>query len=215
MSFSADATPAVSPIAGTTDARLDQRPLGTTVLDRTTFERLVLEHLPAVHRFAVRLTGDVHAAEEVMQEALLKASRGWNTFAGRSTFRTWLLQIVVNAFRDHRPARNEAGGDREAGPLPDDVPDRRAIDPLRQSSATEQGERIAKLVSGLPPRQREVLVLHAYEGLTPSEIAAVLGIEEGNARANLHFARRRMQELLAPEMDERRRALKREEELLT
>ena len=215
MAFSAHPVPAVSPIAGTTDARFDQRPRGSTVLDRTTFERLVLEHLPAVHRFSVRLTGDVHSAEEVMQEALLKASRGWTTFAGRSAFRTWLLQIVVNAFRDHRSGRTAAGRDGAAGPLPDEVRDRRAVDPQRQSSDAEQGERIAGLVSGLPPRQREVLVLHAYEGLTTAEIAAVLGIEEGNARANLHFARRRMRELLAPEMAERRRAPGHEQELRT
>ena len=174
--------------------------MGTTVLDRTTFERLVLEHLPAAHRFAIRLTGDADAAEEVMQEALLKASRSWQSFAGRSTFRTWLYQVVVNAFRDHRTARASAGRDGKGGPLPEEVVDQRALDPAVQSSAAEQGEQIAALVSALPPRQREVLVLHAYEGLTAAEIAAVLGIEESNARANLHFARQRLKQLLAPEI---------------
>jgi len=173
--------------------------LGTTVLDRTTFERLVLEHLPAAHRFAIRLTGDADGGEEVMQEALLKASRAWRSFAGRSTFRTWLFQIVVNAFRDHRSAGSAAGRNGAAGPLPDDVPDRKSSDPSRRMSEAEQGERIARLVSALPPRQREVFVLHAYEGLTPAEIAAVLGLEESNTRANLHFARQRLKQWLAPD----------------
>jgi RNA polymerase sigma-70 factor (ECF subfamily) len=178
--------------------------MGTTVLDPTTFERLVLEHLPAAHRFAIRLTGEADAAEEVMQDALLKASRGWATFAGRSTFRTWLLAVVVNAFRDHRSARAGADRDARGGPLPDDLPDAKAPDPMRLSSEAEQGERIGRMVSALPPRQREVFVLHAYEGLAPAEIARVLEIEEGNARANLHFARKRLQELLGPEIERER-----------
>ena len=178
--------------------------MGATVLDRTTFERLVLEHLPAAHRFAVRLTGDVDAAEEVMQEALLKASRGWESFEGRSAFRTWLFQVVVNAFRDHRSARERHGANGRSRPLPEELADRRAVDPARQSDAAEQGERIAAMVSALPPRQREVFVLHAYEGLTPAEAAGVLGISESNARANLHFARARLREVLAPEIERRR-----------
>jgi RNA polymerase sigma-70 factor (ECF subfamily) len=178
--------------------------MGTSVLDRATFERLVLEHLPAAHRFAIRLTGDADAGEEVMQEALLKASRAWQTFAGRSTFRTWLLQIVINAFRDHRSAKVAAGRNGTAGPLPDDVPDLKASDPAGRMSGAEQGERIARLVSALPPRQREVFVLHAYEGLAPAQIAAVLGIEESNTRANLHFARQRLKAWLAPEPEARR-----------
>lgn len=179
--------------------------MGTSVLDRTTFERLVLEHLPAAHRFAVRLTGDVDAAEDVMQDALLKASRRWATFAGRSAFRTWLLQIVVNTFRDRLSARRgRAAANGQAQPLADDLRDPRAVDPARQSGAAEQGERIAAMVSGLPPRQREVFVLHAYEGLSTAEAAGVLGISESNARANLHFARQRLRELLAPEIERRK-----------
>jgi len=168
-------------------------------VDRTTFDRLVLDHLPAAHRFAIRLTGDTDAAEEVVQDALLRASRGWRTFRGESAFRTWLFQVVVNSFRDHRSASAIAAGRGGGDGLPDELPDRRpdARPPLERASAAEQGERVARLVSSLPPRQREVLVLHAYEGLPPAEIAAVLGLSDSNVRANLSFARQRMRELLA------------------
>ena len=52
--------------------------------DRDTFDRLMLEHLSAAQRFAVRLTGNVDEAEDVVQDALLRAARGWQTFRGES-----------------------------------------------------------------------------------------------------------------------------------
>jgi RNA polymerase sigma-70 factor (ECF subfamily) len=175
------------------------------IADRHTFDRLVREHLPAAHRFALRLTGDAEAAEELAQEALGRAAGAWRTFAGRSTFRTWLLQIVVNAFRDHLRRR---GIDASTAELPDgqahDVADPRSADPLAEASAEELGRIIAGMVSSLPPRQREVLVLVAYEHLSPTEAAAVMGVTEQNARTNLHFARERLRRQLGPYVDERR-----------
>src|SRR4051794_6345658 len=58
--------------------------------DHDSFDRLMREHLPAAHRFAMRLTGEPHEAEEVLQDALLRVARSWQTFRGESSFRTWL-----------------------------------------------------------------------------------------------------------------------------
>ena len=174
------------------------------IADRHTFDRLVREHLAAAHRFAIRLTGDLDAAEELVQEALGRAAGAWRTFAGRSSFRTWLLQIVVNAFRDRLRRR----GIDVSAELPDgqvcDMADRRAADPVAEASAGELGRIVAGMVSSLPPRQREVLVLVAYEQLSPSEAAAVIGVTEQNARTNLHFARERLRRQLEPYLGERR-----------
>ena len=155
--------------------------------DRPTLDRLVREHLPAALRFVTRLTGDLDAAEEVVQEALLRVARGWQNYRGESEFRTWLFRIVINAFRDRHTGR--------AAPeaLSDDVCDSLADDPLSLAMASELGEIVARLVSGLPSRQREVLVLTSFEGLDTQAVAAVLGITEGNVRTNLHLARERLQ----------------------
>src|SRR5215831_6144666 len=83
------------------------RPMGW-LGDRAQFDRLVSASLPAALRFAVRLTGRLDTAEEVVQEAMLAASRSWKTYRGEAQFRTWLLRIVVNAYR------NQLG--RAAGP---------------------------------------------------------------------------------------------------
>jgi RNA polymerase sigma-70 factor (ECF subfamily) len=164
--------------------------------ERATFERLVDECLPRALRFALSLTGDVDAADEVVQEAMLRASSGWRSFRGEAQFRTWLFRIVINCFRDRLVRR------RGAGPLPDDLDDPRCVAPTEAAEANELGQIIARQVSQLPPRQREVLLLTCYEGLAASEIARVLGIGEANVHATLHVARRRLRRQLAPYMAE-------------
>jgi RNA polymerase sigma-70 factor (ECF subfamily) len=165
-------------------------------IDRHTFDQLVSSHLPAAMRFAVRLSGDVHAAEDLVQEALYRAARAWQSFRGQAAFKTWLFQIVVNVFRDQL-GKSEPG----AAELKDDLADARSREPADHVEAGELGPMVARLVSALPPRQREVLVLVAYEGLTPAQAAAVLAISETNARANLAHARQRLKEQLAPYLD--------------
>jgi RNA polymerase sigma-70 factor (ECF subfamily) len=188
------------------------------IADRTIFDQLVLEHLSAAHRFAVRLTGEGDEAEEVVQDALARAARGWRTYSGRggATLRTWLFQVVVNAFRDRleRAGRRQdvaaggeagsgdAGGGSDRHPLTEQLPDPRALDPAAAAQAGELGEMTARLVSALPPRQREVLVLCAYENLSAPEAAAVLGISHQNARTCLHLARERLRQQLAPYLGE-------------
>src|SRR5437867_12782564 len=106
--------------------------------DRTTFDRLVLEHLASAQRFAIRMTGDADAAEDLMQEALLRAHRAWQTFRGESKFTTWLFRIVINCFRDRI-----AASPRSTGNLTDDVTDVKARDPARDAQSREFGEIIA------------------------------------------------------------------------
>ena len=65
-------------------------------IDRSTIDRLFVDHLPVALRFAMRLSGDPHAAEDVVQEALLRVLRQWPAYRGEASFRTWLLQIVLN-----------------------------------------------------------------------------------------------------------------------
>ena len=170
------------------------------MVDRESFDRLMLEHLSGTLRFAVRLLGDPHEAEDLVQESMLRASRNWKSFRGASSFRTWLFQIVVNAFRDRlrvRRVNSEAVGDALSDP--------RAIDPSLATQGAEFGEIVATLVSLLPPWQREVLVLIAYEQMSPTEVAKMLEMSEQNVRTNLHFARQRLKAQLQPYMTENSR----------
>lgn len=164
--------------------------------DRNSFDRQVLEQLPAALRFATKLTGDAAWAEEIVQEALVRAARSWRTFRGDSELRTWLMRIVVNAFRDQLPRR------QEPEQLNESLADMRADDPLRSAEAAEQGRLVAAAISSLPPRQREVLVLVTYEQMSAAEAARVLEMTESNVRANLSYARATLKKLLARYRDE-------------
>jgi RNA polymerase sigma-70 factor (ECF subfamily) len=159
--------------------------------DRPTFDRLVLEHLDGAVRFATRLCGNASDAEDIVQDALVRAHRGWKSFRGDSRFKTWFFQIIINCFRDHL-----AAGLRPAREMLDDVEDPGAR-PTDAAQTRELGELIALEVSRLPSRQREVLVLSAYEQLSHSEIAIALNINEQNVRTTLHLARERLRERLA------------------
>jgi len=161
------------------------------MVDRQTFDRLMLDHLDAALRFAIRLGGDPAMGEELVQEALVRAAAAREQFRGESSFRTWFFQILINVFRDGLRGRR-------CSEMPGELVDRRAIEPPAQAAASELAEQVARTVSSLPPRQREVMVLVTYERLTTSQPAAILGITEQNARTNLSLARSEIRRQLAP-----------------
>jgi RNA polymerase sigma-70 factor (ECF subfamily) len=155
-------------------------------IDRRAVDQLVVEHLPAALRMAARLTGDGHAAEDVVQEALCRVLRQWRSFRGEASFKTWLLQIVVNVDRDRRRRRTSAEA-LDAGEIAS-----RAAGPPDLAAATELQGDLRAAVDRLPQRQREVALLIWGEGLGADEAASVLGISEANVYTNLHLARNRV-----------------------
>src|SRR5437667_10643554 len=126
-------------------------------IGRKTFDRLLLDHLPALQRFTIRLCGNVELAEEIAQEAVVRAARAWRSYRGEACFKTWRFQVAINVFRDS--IARLAGSQR----LPGDLLDEKSLDPATSAQDSELGEIIAKLISTLPPRQREVLVLTIHE----------------------------------------------------
>jgi RNA polymerase sigma-70 factor, ECF subfamily len=153
-------------------------------IDRRAVDQLVVEHLPAALRLAARLAGDAHA-EDLVQEALCRVLRQWKSFRGESSFKTWLLQIVVNVDRDRRRRTRPESLD------PGDVPSP-AAGPSELAAATELQQKLRAAVDRLPARQREVAHLMWGEGLSAAETASVLGIAEANVYVNLHHARTRL-----------------------
>ena len=158
-------------------------------------DQLVEEHLPAMLRFATRLCGDPAAAEDIVQEALVRVVRSWKLFRRESEVRTWLFRIVLNVYRSRR-------GGRIASSLPPELHDPHAADPAGAALDNELAGLIAARIAALPPRQREVIVLVACEGCTPREAAEALQITEANVYATLHVARRRLREELQPYLTE-------------
>lgn len=165
-----------------------------------TLDQLVKRHLNEALKLAVRLSGRTDSAEEIVQEALLRVSKSWQTFRGEAAFRTWLFRIVINVFRDWLKRRENADSLEE---LEDIVADKRAERPDSALLRQEFHEFVAERVSALPPRQREVLILMTYEDLTAAETAQVLGTSEANVHSTLHVARERLRRELAPYLVEK------------
>jgi RNA polymerase sigma-70 factor (ECF subfamily) len=160
------------------------------------FEKLVRRYSDRAFRTAYRLLRDPHAAEDVLQEAFLKAYRGIRRFELRSGFYTWLYRIVVNLALDRRRRDRSASNVELEDRAIDDADARASLpeaeDPERSSRRREIRELVARGVETLPEGQREVLLLREVEGLSYEEIAAVMRISKGTVMSRLHYARRKM-----------------------
>lgn len=155
-------------------------------IDRRAVDQLVVEHLPAALRMALRLTGDPHAAEDLVQDALCRVLRQWRSYRGEASFRTWLLSIVVNADRDRCRRR------RPTEPIDDNQLASRSPEPRDVAAADEMNQELRTVIDRLPERQREVALLTWGEGLAAAEVATVLEISEASVYTNLHLARKRI-----------------------
>jgi RNA polymerase sigma-70 factor (ECF subfamily) len=162
--------------------------------DLAAFEVLVERHRDLVYRTATRIVGPIEA-EDVTQDAFLRAYHRLDQFRGRAAFRTWLLQITQNAALNvlARARRRPVEPDGES----DHVPDR---DPVRQPAARlerrERQERLELKLRFIRPEYRSLLVLRDLEGLSYTEIAEVLEMPLGTVKGRLHRARDELIELL-------------------
>ncbi len=169
----------VDPSAPTDDALLVRRALDGDV---AAFEALYRSHVGRVHGAILRLVGmDRARAEELTQDAFVRAWQKLASFRHESAFSTWLYRLGVNtALMDLRGRRDQKESEVEDLELAagGDVP----------FCAGERGD-LERAVSALPPRARAVLVLHDVEGWKHEEIAAELGMAVGSSKAQLHRAR--------------------------
>jgi RNA polymerase sigma factor (sigma-70 family) len=172
---------------------------GSTGYDRETvgrFERAVLPHLDAAYNLARWLAGEPADAEDVVQEAYLRALRGFGTFHGGDV-RCWVLTIVRNTcytwLRRNRGPQAMASLDDEAAGEVESTDPRPDAALLRHAEAAMVREAIEQL----PPEFREAIVLRELEGLSYKQIAEVTHLPMGTVMSRLARARQRLQQALA------------------
>ncbi len=152
------------------------------------FEELVERHRDVVVRVAARTVGE-DEAEDVAQDAFLRAFHRLDQFRDEAAFRTWLLQIT------HNTALSAAGSRVPVEPL-DGEPAGAPRTPADQLESRERARRLDVKLKGLSPAHRIVLVLRDVEGLSYEEIADVTETPLGSVKARLHRARGELIELL-------------------
>ena len=156
----------------------------------TDWNELFRQQIPNALRLAVRLTGNVHDAEDILQESLLRAARSRDSFRGDCPVHIWINRIVVNVFRTWIARR------RTTESLIDDPPqDHQPVEGLDEDM--KRAEVVARHVSRLPERQREVLVFCVYENMTAAEVAEILGVSVQNVYSTLSAAKRQLKESLS------------------
>ena len=161
------------------------------------FDEVVLPHLDAAYRLARWLTGNEHDAEDVVQEASLRAFRYFRTFTGGNG-RAWFLRIVRNTCCGWRGRRVQALTDLFDEEQHSSA--RPASDPETLLLHTDDVTLIERTLSNLPDRFRAVLVLRELEDFSYREIADVMGIPIGTVMSTLSRARQRLRRGLNDEL---------------
>ncbi|HLZ54481.1 MAG TPA: sigma-70 family RNA polymerase sigma factor [Verrucomicrobiae bacterium] len=161
------------------------------------FEQTVLPHLDAAYNLARWLAGNDHDAQDVAQEACLRALKFFGSFRGDNA-RAWLLTIVRNTFytwlRKNRPPQNviEIG---EEGLAVEDV----TVNAEILNSRLADTETIRHAIEELPVEFREIVILREMEGFSYKEIAGLADVPIGTVMSRLTRARRQLQKRLAGE----------------
>jgi RNA polymerase sigma-70 factor, ECF subfamily len=193
--------------------------------DEAVFTELVRTQTPALIRLARLNLGDLAAAEEVAQETWIGFLESLERFEGRASVRTWLYRILLNKARTRQgkdartvpfssvedegipyepsvdPGRFRGGDDQWQGhwssapPSWSDIPEDRFL-------ASETFSVVDEALRGLPPAQREVVMLRDIDGWSSTEVCNVLGLSETNQRVLLHRGRSRVREALERHLSE-------------
>jgi RNA polymerase sigma-70 factor, ECF subfamily len=179
--------------------------------DEQAFVQLVSRHHASMLRLAGSFVSSAAVAEEVVQDTWLGVLRGIDGFAERSSFKTWLLRILVNRARSTgvHERRSVAVGD--AGPVVDRArfdssgawmspPEHWVEDSEQRMLAQALTGHIHETLGQLPPRQREVVMLRDIDELSSREVCEVLEISEANQRVLLHRGRSHLRQALEAEM---------------
>jgi RNA polymerase sigma-70 factor, ECF subfamily len=181
--------------------------------DRESFYELIQPHERSVFMAAMSVVHNEADAEEIAQEAMLRALSALKSFRRESKFSTWLIQITINEarmrFRKDRkhlyestdaPAFSSEAGASDVDYAPKDYADWREI-PSEALARKELREAIARALASLAPMYREVFILRDVQKLSIAEASAALGVPSATVKTRLLRARLQLRDALAPGID--------------
>jgi RNA polymerase sigma-70 factor (ECF subfamily) len=160
--------------------------------DATAYDLLVRRYLARAVAIARRLLHDADDAEDLVQDAFMRALSRIASFDERRAFGPWFFKLLINAGLNARKSRARRAGTAEREDLPSSSPS-----PLELAERDELAERFRAALERLPARQRLVVSLFEVDGLSTVEIASMLGITPETVRWHHHQARQSLRRELA------------------
>jgi RNA polymerase sigma-70 factor, ECF subfamily len=183
--------------------------------DRDAFRVLVERHSPNVFRLAYRMTGNQHDAEEVVQEAFLRAYQKLSQFAARANFGTWVYRIAANYAIDRMRQRKSEDANREPAPRPNEdgievdamsfVPDT-APNPERLAQSEQLADHMRRALQQLTPAERTAFVMRHWGGSGIEEIAEALKSSSSAAKNTIFRSVQKLRRALEPFVEPRGQA---------
>ena len=172
---------------------------------REEFRVLVQRYQSRVYSVAYRLMGDPEEAEDIAQEAFLRAYRNLGRFQGQASFYTWVYRITTNlALSRLRYLERRGRGKSESVEQSREDPERRGLDPIdtgpnprEQLIEQDLEKRIGEALGRLPTMFRIVVVLRDIENKSYEEVARLTGLPLGTVKSRLHEGRAKLQQMLA------------------
>ena len=183
--------------------------------DPSAFEILVRRYQEKAYAIAYNMcSGDSEEAQELTQEAFLRAFRSLNNFRGKSSFYTWFYRILVNTCLDSRRRRKrlesiftfwrrDRGGRSDSKAMDEDYPDPGVKNnPMTALRGKQLAQEISEALATLPEKQRVIFQLKVLHGMKIREIAQIVGSAEGTVKSHLfratHFLRDALQDWVQP-----------------
>jgi len=191
------------------DAIAVERTLGG---DRDAYRVLVERHSRTVYRMAYRMMGNAHDAEDVVQEAFLRAYEKLKQFAGNANFGTWVYRIAANYAIDRLRQRNSEEAKREGsiksgGQFLEVDPLSQVRDtspsPERLAGSAQLAERMKAALNALSPAERTAIVMRHWDGCGIEEIAAVLNANSNATKNTVFRAVQKLRRALMPFLEEK------------
>lgn len=172
--------------------------------DRLAFRQLIASNHRAIHALVQRLARNPDDVDDILQEVLLRAWKGLPAFREEARFSTWLYRIAVNTTfkwqRRHAETTRTVSiselmeqdrlGESVASTM---VP---VAEPEVAMEESQRRQRLMDAVSSLPPKQRDVVMMHYFDGRSCEEIGTAVGCSVGTVWSRLHYACKRLRAVL-------------------
>ena len=162
--------------------------------DAVAFEELYRAHAGRIYSLVLRMAGQAHDAEDLLQEVFLHAHRKLGSFRGESSLGTWLYRLAVNHCLDVLRSRQARMARTTDSLDADDSVEPAAAMPAVPTAISRMD--LERAIAQLPDGCRAAFVLHDVEGFEHNEVARLLGVSEGTSKSQVHKARMKLRAML-------------------